>query len=58
MDTKRNTTQHNRDMNLTCANKLDNRPDLEEVAKAFKNAKLVAYVGALGQLLMYIYIYE
>ena len=35
-------------MNLTGANKLDNRPDLEDVAKSFKSAKMVAYIGAIG----------
>ncbi len=36
-----------RDLGLTGANKLDNRPELSDVSRAFKSARLIAYIGAL-----------
>ena len=37
-----------RDLRLVGANKLDNRPELSEVAHTFRNARLASYVGALS----------
>ena len=44
-------------MNLTSANKLDNRPSMKDVAKAFKSAKVVAYVGATVLTVILIFIW-
>lgn len=35
-----------RDLGLKTANKLDNRPSLEDVTKTFRGAKYTAYFGA------------
>ena len=41
-------SQKSRDLKLTKANKLDNRPSLQDVNNAFKLTKLIAYAGSIS----------
>ena len=41
-----------RDLRLTGANRLDNRPSLPDVASAFRGARLVSYIGATSMTLI------
>lgn len=44
----KNFPSFHRDLNLDGANRLDNRPSLAEVAKAFRSPRIISYVGALS----------
>ncbi|KAG1693505.1 Urea-proton symporter DUR3 [Nymphon striatum] len=41
------TELYARELNISGANKLDNRPSLDDVERCFQSAKWVAYIGAL-----------